>query len=96
MTRFTLRIPVGLRDSLQVHADRRETSLNKLVVQLLRKELAWLDKDNPGEVEPRGVRTLRERAVSASALVGRKVGRNASCPCGSGKKAKVCHPELTR
>lgn len=24
-----------------------------------------------------------------------KVGRNDPCPCGSGRKAKQCHPELT-
>lgn len=26
---------------------------------------------------------------------GVKIGRNDPCPCGSGKKAKKCHPELT-
>lgn len=25
-----------------------------------------------------------------------KVGRNAPCPCGSGKKAKNCHPAMTQ
>ncbi|MCC4607717.1 SEC-C domain-containing protein [Xanthomonas campestris pv. zinniae] len=24
-----------------------------------------------------------------------KVGRNENCPCGSGRKAKHCHPEWT-
>ncbi|MFS8465600.1 SEC-C metal-binding domain-containing protein [Xanthomonas campestris] len=24
-----------------------------------------------------------------------KVGRNTDCPCGSGRKAKHCHPEWT-
>ena len=24
-----------------------------------------------------------------------KVGRNEACPCGSGKKAKNCHPAMT-
>jgi preprotein translocase subunit SecA len=34
--------------------------------------------------EPRG--RLRERPLE----VGKKVGRNAPCPCGSGKKYKKC------
>lgn len=35
-----------------------------------------------------GIRTMRKNA--AEALAGRKVGRNESCPCGSGKKFKRC------
>jgi preprotein translocase subunit SecA len=29
--------------------------------------------------------------ASSPAAAGTKVGRNASCPCGSGKKYKRCH-----
>lgn len=35
-----------------------------------------------------GIRTTRKR--TAEAIAGRKVGRNETCPCGSGKKFKRC------
>lgn len=39
-----------------------------------------------------------DRALSPSvpARAHEKVGRNEPCPCGSGRKAKKCCPELTR
>ena len=32
-------------------------------------------------------------AASPAQVRSHKVGRNAPCPCGSGKKTKLCHPE---
>ena len=45
---------------------------------------------------PRTVQSLRENrakqtATPAAKVEGKKVGRNAPCPCGSGKKFKRCH-----
>ena len=38
-----------------------------------------------------------EAAASAEPFVreGRKIGRNEPCPCGSGKKFKLCHGSLS-
>lgn len=46
-----------------------------------------------------GIQTDAEYAKLVAAEAARvkygKAGRNDPCPCGSGRKAKRCHPELT-
>lgn len=49
--------------------------------------LAGGEEDEPPEAEERAVHTPFVRE-------GRKIGRNESCPCGSGKKYKHCHGRL--
>jgi len=49
------------------------------------------------EEEPLGVPGEDYPPVTENAYVreGPKIGRNAPCPCGSGKKYKMCHGKAT-
>jgi preprotein translocase subunit SecA len=42
-----------------------------------------------------GNNAVAEQAVPTTVAEGPKVGRNDPCPCGSGKKYKHCHGQLT-
>ena len=44
---------------------------------------------------PQGAMTSVAVAVAVAAAGMPRVGRNDLCPCGSGKKFKVCHGRLT-
>ena len=64
--------------------------------------IGGLDQPETGEVEVRAEGDNRRRAVSAAAAgtadaaaAFARVGRNDPCPCGSGKKFKQCHGQLT-
>ena len=46
-----------------------------------------------GETETTVDEATRRQAIPASAMP--RVGRNDPCPCGSGKKFKLCHGKLT-
>jgi preprotein translocase subunit SecA len=47
--------------------------------------------DEQSQRRPQGALT----AVAAAAAGMARVGRNDPCPCGSGKKFKLCHGRLT-
>jgi len=55
-----------------------------------------VDPDADMQREPSGdVAVAEEESLQPFVRTDRKVGRNESCPCGSGKKYKQCHGRLT-
>lgn len=89
--KLNLRLPVELRDQIADLAKSQDRSINSLIVQLLRKELTW-------KASPKAQANRASSPAPVARLINNwpKVGRNEYCPCGSLKKAKVCHPESCR
>lgn len=89
-----LRLPVGFEEALVRYAQRQGVSRNLVIT--------WAVNDFLAKVYGRPVSGQAEKSapvVEAVASPGRKSGkalpepaggRNALCPCGSGKKWKVC------
>lgn len=73
-------------------SNKEEASYGKLYEDL--REFQLLKRQNPSIV---AAPTIQEAAVASKARkqdfekMLKKVGRNESCPCGSGKKFKTCH-----
>lgn len=86
-TRLTLRLPPALyADAVRI-ADAQGISLNAFLTLGVRNWVSYQSRGMQGAARP------APPAVEAPTLrpVGGKVGRNDPCPCGSGKKWKVCH-----
>lgn len=92
---FALRVPVGLFQVGKRFADERGQSFNAFVCMAIAE---YVDRNwgrpmnNLRKVDasvPVSVPELKEGA--GKRFVEPAGGRNAPCPCGSGKKWKVCH-----
>ncbi|TDK33183.1 toxin-antitoxin system HicB family antitoxin [Luteimonas terrae] len=101
--KLNLRLPPELKQQLQIYADSVGVSLNAACLLAIRNYLPYamkgveqFEKNVPKPSLPRA--TKAQSAMphrKAEPVLQRRVGRNESCPCMSGKKAKVCHPEWT-
>lgn len=87
-TRLTLRLPPDLSAESARIADAQGISLNAFLTLGVRN---WVDyqkrrlPDAPTRPAPSTLAAPTRPPVSG------KVGRNDPCPCGSGRKWKVCH-----
>lgn len=101
---ITIRLPEGLQSEADAYAKSIGISLNALVAVSLRDYLSLrapgravnpvsdaisesVDRSKSAPI-PEVVEPSRPKAVDLSFP---KVGRNDPCPCGSGKKYKLCH-----
>lgn len=105
-TGMTVRLPDPLKAEATGYAEGLGISLNALLAVALRDYLdrrrSWAEPQPPDlppleayaedlgrEPEPELPEAIAERLDQAEAIP--KVGRNDPCPCGSGRKYKVCH-----
>lgn len=101
--RLNLRLPPDLKEQLQTYADMMGIPLNTAAILALRNSMPYLlSKVQPqavrAKVPPQGRPPAKPKQEEWPSQVVRqqaKVGRNDPCPCGSGRKAKQCHPEFT-
>jgi preprotein translocase subunit SecA len=88
VVRLLSRVEIERQDSVEaLERRRREDAVKRM--QFQHQEAAALN----GSPEPHGPRDVGPDAAKPETFVRseRKVGRNESCPCGSGKKYKHCH-----
>lgn len=65
--------------------------VDRLTLDNLKLDFKYFYFDNEyDELLEKEVCELRERRLLQTATIVKKVGRNDSCPCGSGKKYKKC------
>lgn len=84
--KINLRLPPALKQALQAYADAAGISVNSACVLAIQNYLPFARRSvAPLEKSAPAVPPVPSPAVLA------KVGRNAPCPCGSGKKSKHCH-----
>uniref|UniRef100_A0A6B2KZ39 Ubiquitin carboxyl-terminal hydrolase n=1 Tax=Arcella intermedia TaxID=1963864 RepID=A0A6B2KZ39_9EUKA len=57
---------------------------------------AEIEKAKQSQQVPAQKLTLNPKQNPTNTTAGSKVGRNTECPCGSGRKYKVCHGKLTK
>jgi len=65
------------------------------IAQAKQMQFQHADAGAMGQQEPEAAALPRMASPMASADAGPKVGRNDPCPCGSGKKYKHCHGQLS-
>lgn len=104
--RLNLRIPPDVKAGLQSYADSLGISLNAAAILAIRnflpyglKQVQSFDQAMSHMDAPKKPRQTKAQSAlphrQTDPVLMRRVGRNETCPCGSGRKAKVCHPEWT-
>jgi hypothetical protein len=93
--KINLRLPADLAEALRLQAATADRSINSFIVQALRQAVgpAAPRRVSPPPAAPRvPAPTARLAAVprSEARAAAEKAGRNAPCPCGSGRKSKHC------
>lgn len=83
----TLRLPDPLKARATEYADQLGISLNALLAVALKD---YLDA-REGRAGAGAKRPASPRPASAASQTIPRVGRNEPCPCGSGRKYKLCH-----
>jgi uncharacterized protein YecA (UPF0149 family) len=101
--KINLRVPMDLKEETEARAEAMGVSFNAYCLMALRNFNAWTVRqtwagaDQPARAGAGGESPKRLAPAAAPppavAPTSRRVGRNEPCPCGSGRKAKVCHPE---
>ncbi|MGI4778849.1 MAG: preprotein translocase subunit SecA [Janthinobacterium lividum] len=96
VTRQLMTVRVQSSEQLEEAADTLESRGESIA------NITYTAPTETGEVEVRAEGENQRRAVSAAAVgtadaaaAFARVGRNDPCPCGSGKKFKQCHGQLT-
>jgi preprotein translocase subunit SecA len=86
------RIRIQGKDDLNEMSERKQSAASMKFQHAAAPALG----DQPGSTSPAGnpQSAAEQQAVETFVRDGRKVGRNESCPCGSGKKYKQCHGRL--
>ncbi|WP_111643191.1 preprotein translocase subunit SecA [Marinimicrobium alkaliphilum] len=81
------------REQMEEMEQRRREARERQKMQMRHDQVSALSGEQPGGQgeAPAGARPAPEPFVRE----GRKVGRNDPCPCGSGKKFKQCHGQLS-
>ena len=69
------------RESFDYFDEMLSNQNEKVLKTLFNLELVTANKDNNNV----------KKVKSAKTLISKKIGRNEPCPCGSGKKYKICH-----
>lgn len=85
--RLTLRLPPDLSEDAARIAAAQGISLNAFLTLGVRNWVAYQKRGMP--LPPSPPRPSREAPMVP--VVSGKVGRNDPCPCGSGRKSKLCH-----
>ena len=83
----TLRLPEVLKARAAAYADQLGISVNALLAVALKD---YLDA-REGRAGAREKRPASPLPASAAPQTIHRAGRNEPCPCGSGKKYKLCH-----
>lgn len=87
-TRLTLRLQPALYADAQRLADAQGISLNAFLTLGVRNWVVYQNRTMGGALTRPAPPTVEARTLPP---VSGKVGRNDPCPCGSGRKWKVCH-----
>lgn len=87
MAGMTIRLPDPLKARAAEYAGSLGISFTALVAVALKDYLDARDGQPPVQSDPLPAQRPAVKSVLAPKL---KVGRNEPCPCGSGKKFKVC------
>jgi uncharacterized protein YecA (UPF0149 family) len=95
--KFNLRLPVDLMEAAQEQADAMGISLNAYCLLAIRNFIDYTARGS-ARITPKQRQSVSRMAAEptvrqAAAPPSVRVGRNDPCPCGSGRKAKHCHPE---
>lgn len=86
--KLNLRLPMPLIEEAKAQAAQIGVSLNAYILFALNEQVKRTRVQIP---KPQAKAPMPSPAFLSVA----KVGRNDPCPCGSGRKAKQCHPETT-
>lgn len=89
--KFNLRMPVDLMERAQEQAAVMGVSLNAFVLMALSDFVRRNDRQARAPTEAAAKAIMESPPLEPERLP--RVGRNEPCPCGSGRKAKHCHPE---
>ena len=84
--RFLSKVQFQADENAQALEDRRRA-------EAARSTMVFQKSETPGEAGSSGDDTPAQAAPFVRP--GKKVGRNEPCPCGSGKKYKACHGQLS-
>lgn len=92
MTRLTLRLPADLSAELTAQAQAYGVSLNAWLILAARNWVAYKRREfGPAPAPLPPTATPAPAGAVGGVKSWPKVGRNDPCPCGSGRKWKVCH-----
>jgi len=104
VVRFLMSVKIQSREEIERTEARIEQEAERRVEQAhaqhaefdLAQAAEAATEEEPGTraPEPAGAAALAAPAAQPFRRFGEKVGRNDPCPCGSGKKYKVCHGRL--
>ena len=97
----TIRLPDALKTQATAYADGLGISLNALIAVALQDYFLLRCRADqppntgdppplPGDLPPVTAYADGDESTSTMSDARRKVGRNESCPCGSGRNYKVC------
>jgi preprotein translocase subunit SecA len=88
VTKTLMTVQVQSNEQLEQAAEALESRGGNII------NVTYTEPTETGETQTRvDEATRRQQAIPASAMP--RVGRNDPCPCGSGKKYKLCHGKLT-
>lgn len=107
--KLNLRLPPAVMQAARAEAEAMGISLNAYIGQAVMNYLPYTRRTRKSWDRPQQVVRARGGGeggqANARERVGQpdpprlpsnaRVGRNDPCPCGSGRKAKHCHPEFT-
>jgi preprotein translocase subunit SecA len=71
--------------------EQRSQELDEREAQLADRERRLSEREARLTAWEERLSAVEQRQRAAAVSAGRKVGRNEPCPCGSGRKYKVCH-----
>ncbi|UHQ18944.1 SEC-C domain-containing protein [Lysobacter sp. KIS68-7] len=92
--KFNLRLPMDLMEEAQAQAQAMGISFNSYMILALRNFVPYMARQLKSHTPTTVAAVMPQRSIPASTTrTAAKVGRNDACPCGSGRKAKHCHPE---
>jgi preprotein translocase subunit SecA len=87
------RVQVQSREEVEAMEAQRLAEAEAMSMQFQHADASAADMLEPGEEE--GAQSGEPASVSPIKRDGAKVGRNDPCPCGSGKKYKHCHGQVS-
>ena len=90
--KLNFRMTPALHARLVALAEAEEQSLNDVLTKALESWLPYRERHH-GRQQKRALAASPPAQRPGNKSPAAKVGRNDPCPCGSGRKAKHCHPE---
>lgn len=89
--KINFRLPMDLLEEAKAQATALGVSLNAYLLFAVHEQVRKTRRELGGE--PSAPRKASRAAAKPVLQQGERVGRNDPCPCGSGRKAKHCHPD---